>query len=236
MVDLANFLGAKSVAIHDATVALYDGFLAWRLARRKDAWPSPRLTLLRKPETRALAPSTRNQIQLAIKSFCRFFNGTGDFAVDTVEVNKAYDGHRIYKPFLEHISQRRTARRKDRYLSGDPGRVQQQVLKKRLTPTKVLRLIEACGLARDAFLIVLLYNTGLRIGEALGLRHVDIDLAEKVIWVVPREDNANDARATSGRTRSVPVHDYVLNMYVDYLTSDEYLSAFESGAEYLDFR
>lgn len=233
IVDFANFLSANGAGIHEATVMLYDSFLAWRLARRKDALPSPRLILLRQLETRVLAPSTRNQIQLAIKSFYRFYNGTDDFAVDTVEVTKTYDGHRIYKPFLEHISQRRTTRHKDRYLSGDLGRVQQQVLKKRLTPSEVLRLVEACGLARDAFLIVLLYNTGLRIGEALGLRHVDIDLAEKVIWVVPRADNANEARAKSGRTRGVPVHDYVLNMYVDYLTSDEFLPAFECGAEYV---
>lgn len=233
VVDFANFLSANGAGVHEATVPLYDSFLAWRLARRKDTLPSPRLVLLRKQAIRVLAPSTRNQIQLAIKSFYRFFNGTDDFGVDTIEVAKAHDGHRIYKPFLEHISQRRTTRRKDRYLSGDPGRVQQQVLKKRLTPTEVLRLIEACGLARDAFLIVLLYNTGLRIGEALGLRHIDIDLPEKVIWVVPREDNANGARAKSGRTRGVPVHDYVLNMYVDYLTSDEYLPAFEAGSEYV---
>ena len=233
VVDFANFLSANGAGVHEATVPLYDSFLAWRLARRKDALPSPRLVLLRKQAIRVLAPSTRNQIQLAIKSFYRFLNGTDDFAVDTIEVAKAHDGHRIYKPFLEHISQRRTTRRKDRYLSGDPGRVQQQVLKKRLTPNEVLRLIEACSLARDAFLIVLLYNTGLRIGEALGLRHIDIDLPERVIWVVPREDNANGARAKSGRTRGVPVHDYVLNMYVDYLTSDEYLPAFESGSEYV---
>lgn len=103
------------------------------------------------------------------------------------------------------------------------------MLKKRLTPTEVLRLIEGCNLARDAFPIVLLYNTGLRIGEAFGLHHIDIDLLEKVIWVIPRENNAKVARAKSGRTRGVPVHDYVLNMYVDYLTSDEYLPAFDSG-------
>lgn len=233
VVDFANFLSANGSGLHEATVVLYDSFLAWRLSRRKDSLPSPKLVLLRKPVVRILAPATRNQIQLAIKSFYRFCNGTDAFAVDTVEVAKAYDGHHIYKSFLEHISQRRTVRRKDRYLSGDTGRVQQQVLKRRLTSTEVLRLIEACGLARDAFLIVLLYNTGLRIGEALGLRHIDIDLAEKVIWVVPREDNANGARAKSGRTRGVPVHDYVLNMYVDYLTSDEYLPAFEYGSEYV---
>ena len=117
VVDFENFLGANGAGIHEATVALYDSFLAWRLARRKDALPSPRLILLRKQETRVLAPSTRNQIQLAIKSFYRFYNGTDDFAVDTAKVTKAYDGHRTYKPFLEHISQRRTTRRKDRYLS-----------------------------------------------------------------------------------------------------------------------
>jgi integrase len=233
VVDFANFLSANGASLREATVPLYDGFLAWRLVRRKDALPSPKLILLRKPEVRMLAPATRNQIQLAIKSFYRFFNGTDDFVVDTVEVAKAYDGHRTYKPFLEHISQRRITRRKDRYLSGDPGGMQKQVLNKRMTSAEVLRLIEACGLARDAFLIVLLYNSGMRIGEALGLRHVDIDLAEKVIWVVPRDDNTNGARAKSGRTRGVPLHDYVLNMYVDYLTSDEYLPAFESGSGYV---
>ena len=82
IVDFANFLSANGAGIHEATVMLYDSFLAWRLARRKDALPSPRLILLRQLETRVLAPSTRNQIQLAIKSFYRFYNGTDDFAVE----------------------------------------------------------------------------------------------------------------------------------------------------------
>lgn len=77
--------------------------------------------------------------------------------------------HRIYKPFLEHISQGRTTRCEDRYLLGDPRRVQQHDHKKQLTPSEVLRLIEACGLVRDAFLIVLLYNTCLGIGEPFGI-------------------------------------------------------------------
>jgi integrase/recombinase XerD len=46
VVDFASFLGANGAGIHEATVALYDSFLAWRLARRKDALPSPRLILL----------------------------------------------------------------------------------------------------------------------------------------------------------------------------------------------
>lgn len=233
VVDLANYLSVHGVSLSEISVPLYDNFLAWRVAARKASLPSPKLVLFRKPEIRQLAASSRNQIQLAVKSFFRFVNGTDDFSIDARDVNKAFDGHRLYKPFLEHISQRRNTRRKDRYLSGDLGRVQQQVLKKRLEPTEILRLIEACKLVRDAFLIVLLYNTGIRIGEALGLRNVDIDLTEKVVWIVPRSDNANEARAKSGRTRGVPVHDYVLNMYVDYLTSSEYMPAFEAGSEYV---
>ncbi|GAY22144.1 hypothetical protein [Sphingobium fuliginis] len=116
VIDFANFLSANGADPDEAPVLLYDSFLAWRLARRKNALPSPRLALIRKQIPRALTPATRNQIQLAIKSLYRFFNGTDDFAVDTAEVSKAYDGHRLYKPFLEHISQRRTTRRKDRYL------------------------------------------------------------------------------------------------------------------------
>lgn len=233
VIDLANYLSTHGASLAEISVPLYDNFLAWRMASRKSLLPSPKLVFLRKPEKPPLAPASRNQIQLAVKCLYRYLNGTDDFSIDTREVSKAFDGHRLYKPFLEHISERRHTRRKDRYLCGDLGRVQQQVLKKRLKPVEVLRLIEGCNLARDAFLIVLLYNTGIRIGEALGLRNVDIDLADKVIWIVPRADNANGARAKSGRTRGVPVHDYVLNMYVDYLTSSEYLPAFEAGSEYV---
>jgi integrase/recombinase XerD len=77
------------------------------------------------------------------------------------------------------------------------------------------------------------YNTGLRIGEALGLRHVDIDVSDKVIWVVPRMETTRTARAKSGRVRGVPVHEYVINMYEDLLTSAEYADAFESGASFI---
>jgi len=233
VVDFANYLSSNDTDPLGVTVPLYDSFLAWRTGSRRGPLPSPKLISFRQKARGVLAPTTRNQIQLSVKSFYRFINGTDDFAIDTIDRIKAYDGHRLYKPFLEHISQRRTTRRKDRYLGGDLGRVQKSVTQRRLTPEQVLKLIMACHLARDALLIVILYNTGIRIGEALGLRVVDIDIVEKVIWIIPRNDNTNGARAKSGRTRGVPVHDYVINMYVDYLTSAEYLPAFEAGSEYV---
>ena len=43
-------------------------------------------------------------------------------------------------------------------------------------------LIEACERLRDRFLLTLLRGTGLRIGEALGLRHEDIDARRGLSW------------------------------------------------------
>jgi len=61
----------------------------------------------------------------------------------------------------------------------------------------------------------LLYDSGCRAGEALGLRHEDIAAAEQEISVVPRE-NANGARAKSGG-RTVPVGPELIRLYADYL-------------------
>jgi integrase/recombinase XerD len=64
--------------------------------------------------------------------------------------------------------------------------------------------LDACDRLRDRFLFALLHDSGVRIGEALGLRHEDIVAAEREIRVVPRL-NANRARSKSGRQRAIPV-------------------------------
>jgi integrase/recombinase XerD len=63
-------------------------------------------------------------------------------------------------------------------------------------------ILDACGHLRDRFLFALLYDSGVRVGEALGLRHEDIAAAERQVSVVPRA-NANRARCKSrGSARS----------------------------------
>jgi integrase len=58
---------------------------------------------------------------------------------------------------------------------------------------------------------------GLRIGEALGLRHEDLSLRRTEVRVVPRDDNANEARVKRMKERAVPVRDVVLDLYADYM-------------------
>ena len=64
-------------------------------------------------------------------------------------------------------------------------------------------IVDACDRLRDRFLIELLAGTGMRIGEALGLRHEDIDAAGTLVRVRARR-NSNGARVKSGQ-REIPV-------------------------------
>jgi integrase/recombinase XerD len=58
-----------------------------------------------------------------------------------------------------------------------------------------------------------------RIGEALGLRHEDIAVAERSVTVVPRL-NDNGARSKSRRQRTVPVCAQVIRLFGDYLACE----------------
>ncbi len=232
---LGSYLLACRKDLSDISVTDYDRFLQWLPYHLEGNAPSGTnlayLTSSVAPIS-PLSPTLRNQIHLSVKSFYRYLTGRTPTFANVTESNR-YQGTHSYKPFLEHINQRRNTRQKDPYLRGDLGLIQKRVTLKRMSPEIVLDLILACHLIRDAFLLTLLYNTGMRIGEALGLRHTDIDLAEKIIWVIPRADNENGARAKSGRARAIPVMPYLLEMYEDYLTSEEYVAAFESGTEYV---
>jgi integrase/recombinase XerD len=80
-------------------------------------------------------------------------------------------------------------------------------------------ILDACDRLRDRFLFALLYDSGVRIGEALGLRHEDIDAAGCEIAVVPRV-NDNGARSKSHQRRTIPVRAGVIRLYADYLHAE----------------
>jgi integrase len=69
---------------------------------------------------------------------------------------------------------------------------------------QVAAVLEVQRRLRDRFLFALLFGTGMRVGQALGLRHCDVVSHERRVEIVPREGNANRARGKGGRG-SVPV-------------------------------
>jgi integrase len=85
-----------------------------------------------------------------------------------------------------------------------------------LAVAEMQAILDACDRLRDRLLFAVLYETGMRIGEALGLRHEDLAAAEREVAVVPR-DNGNGARSKSREPRLIPVSAGLIRLYADYL-------------------
>ena len=66
---------------------------------------------------------------------------------------------------------------------------------------EVQRLLDACHHLRDRFLLALLYETGMRVGQALGLRHEDFVSQQRRVRIVPRDNNPDSARAKTTTTQ-----------------------------------
>ena len=66
----------------------------------------------------------------------------------------------------------------------------------------------------------LLAETGMRIGQALGLRHADFVSRAKEVRIVPRADNANGARAKLRSPAVIPVTAGLVRAYSDYMHAE----------------
>lgn len=120
-------------------------------------------------------------------------------------------GRGSYKPFLHHATKGRPV----------PTRVVKLSVDKRIPRTlsdeQVSTVLEACTHLRDRFLFSLLAETGMRVGQALGLRHSDFVSRKREVRIVPRTDNANGARAKVRQAHVVPVSTSLVRLYSDYM-------------------
>ncbi|MEU4290923.1 tyrosine-type recombinase/integrase [Kribbella sp. NPDC026596] len=119
-----------------------------------------------------------------------------------------------WKPFLHHISKGQSQRRRTIKLAAP------RKLPRVLTVAETQAILDACHRLRDRFLFALLWDSGVRIGEALGLRYADITAAECEVTIIARV-NDNGARTKSRATRVIPVSAELVRLYADYL-HDEY--------------
>jgi integrase/recombinase XerD len=158
----------------------------------------------------ACTEATINRKLAAITSFYEFHRRHGvEMALTIRDASRpVVSTSTSFRPFLAHVKRSRP-RRSDLRLR-EPKRRPAT-----LTEEQVSTLVDACGHLRDQVLLRLLNDTGLRIGEALGLRHEDIRTADGLIDVRCRV-NANGARAKTWE-RSVPVGAGWLRLHADYL-------------------
>ena len=96
-----------------------------------------------------------------------------------------------FKPFLHGIAREKPRGRAVRL----PER---QRLPRTLSLEQVAAVIDCQQRLRDRFLFALLASTGMRVGQALGLRHEDVVSWERRIEIVPREGGSSRARSKRG--------------------------------------
>lgn len=101
-----------------------------------------------------------------------------------------------------------------------------------LLPQEIQAILDGCavfdaatgewvGNLRDRLLFALLAESGMRIGEALGLRISDFVMGRgstPYVEIVPRLDNTNGARVKMMRPRRVHVGSDLERLFADYLT------------------
>ena len=116
-----------------------------------------------------------------------------------------------FKPFLHHVTKGRPVRTRPISL-----RVPQR-LPATLSAEQIATLVAACDRLRDRLLLAVLAETGMRVGQALGLRHADVASPAREIRIVARADNANDARAKCHTVHAIPVTAALIRLYSEYL-------------------
>ncbi|HIK13840.1 MAG TPA: tyrosine-type recombinase/integrase [Leptolyngbyaceae cyanobacterium M33_DOE_097] len=174
--------------------------------------PGPGTISIQSQEARR-SERTINKILSAIYGFYEFH-----YRIGNVEDLKAYGyqflKNRRYKPFLQHITKSRATRTCLLKLKEPKRKVQT------FTQEQIKQLIDSCYTTRDKFLLCLLLESGIRIGQALGLRHEDIRSWDNEIDIVPRKNNANGARSKSLESNTIHVSQELMGLYSQYLITE----------------
>ena len=196
--DWFCYLSGRDLAWDEVTLEDIGSFVAW--LRLPPQGRDGTVAVLGE-QAHHCGASTVNRKLAAVASFYRFHARHGAKAAGVLQAiqapGRSYAGT-AFRPFLHHVTGRSPQPRLAVKVKAP------RPLPRVLTVTEAQAVLDACGRLRDRLLLGMLLDTGIRIGEALGMRHEDIDIGGCLVHVVPR-DNANGMRAKGGRGRAVPV-------------------------------
>jgi integrase/recombinase XerD len=199
-----DFLADRALAWDAVTVADLGDFAAW--LRR----PAPNVVPL--PGVRpARSPATTNRALTAVMGFYEFHARHG-VPVAARLVEQGRGGRGSYRPFLYGIAKGSSRARVGRLRTVHD-------LPKVLTLAQMVAVIAAQRRLRDRLLFALLAETGMRVSQALGLRHEDMRTWERRVELVAREDNANGARGKGSRGFAI-VSDQLVRLHALYMAEE----------------
>lgn len=203
-----NSIGKAWHAVSHETLVDYIHFLRFDTGHKSlSALPASGLTR---------SESTISRMLSSVSSFYKYqYHSTG---LD-IGFNKIKDDHSDFKSFLSFAS---------RSSSLSSKRTSIQLLKrtKRIRRPKIvsdsdqLSLLKKCTNRRDRLLILLLQETGMRIGQALQLKHEDIESWNSQLKVVYRLNNPNEVYAKSRTEYYIDLSADWIRLYTDYIVED----------------
>ncbi len=197
-----TFLAERGLRWDQVDVMELGEFAAW--VRR----PAANVVVLAEEAAR-LSARTVNRMLSGVVGFYEFQARRGSTLAQDLVV-KTRSGRGGYKPFLHGIARSRRRGRAVRL----PERTS---LPRTLSLEQVAAVIDAQERLRDRFLFALLASTGMRIGQALGLRHEDVVAWERLIVIRAREDAPRRARSKGGGEGGVPVPAELMRLWSDYM-------------------
>ena len=87
-----------------------------------------------------------------------------------------------------------------------------------LSKEEIGTLVRACNNLRDKFLLILLYETGMRIGETLSLWIEDFDISDRIIDLQDRGELENNAEIkTVSSPRRIDISQNLADMFMEYI-------------------
>lgn len=211
--DWFTYLAGHDLDWRVVTVEDVAGFVAW--LRLPPAGRDGKVAVLPTVGSHCSAASVNRKLA-ALTSFCEFHARHGvklAGLLTAVQPAGRRGSAMSYKPFLHHVTKSGPQRRRVIQLKAPRPRP------KVLTAAEAQMILDACDHLRDRLLFAVLLDCGVRIGEALGLRHEDMGIAERAVTVTPR-CNDNRVRAKAGTSRVIPASAELMRLYAGYLTGE----------------
>jgi integrase len=203
-----TYLGERKKEFTDVTIDDLAGFVAWL---QNPYIHQKVVPLLHKP---ARKPHTVNNTVDTVVTFYDYLTRRGEYEGKLQEalVKFIRNPGRNYRGFLYGIAKTKA--------------VKSHVLKLRV-PHMVLRtikredaaeLLRACNNLRDYFVLYLLFETGMRIGEALSLWLEDFDSSGNAIFLKDRGELENQAEIkTVSSPRRLDITQELMDLFTEYI-------------------
>ena len=201
-----DFLWVKNIDWKQITVSSLAEFVSWLRTRENEQ------NIIDIKQARSQRQGTTiNVILGAISSFYRFHNQNGTTSVTITESSKLSSNR--YKSLLHHVFKDKPAQRRIvsvKQFKSPP---------KTINDEQFYQLLENCTNYRDKFLVWLLYETGIRIGQALALRHEDLICWDNELHVKYRTDNLNKIRNKTHKPNVIQVSNSLISLYGEYVST-----------------